>query len=92
MIIAFRIGPEIVKIKVDEKRALFLASKLTNDVFMPFDEAAEKSGQVGKSSEMTMKIVKCLPTVEDVEWYVIDEFKKTPELRAIGVTHIGTER
>lgn len=92
MIISLMVGSEIIKLRVDDDRRLFLAGKLTNNAFLPFAEAVRRSGQEGSSADMTEKIVRCLPSLDDVEWYVIDEFRRDAKLQVAGVRHLGTER
>ena len=80
----FVIGTEVVKYRVDAERNMSLAGKMTNDRFLPFERVVEMGKQDRSVAELTQKIVKSLPTLKDVEDYLILEFGK------VGAKHAHT--
>lgn len=91
MIITFQVGSELISAQVDEERTLSMRSKLTNNEFIPFTEMVGRSGQSGMEAELTQTIIRSLPTVEDVEFYVRTEFLRNHDLMRFGIRHIKTQ-
>lgn len=85
MILTFVVMGEIIQFRVDKDRILFMRGRHTNNSWIAFSEAVKVSKQEGKEAEMTEKIVKCLPELDDVEWYVKHECKR------MGLEHLRTE-
>lgn len=72
-------GPEIVTVKVTPERDLLFKGRNTNDEFVPYHTLISQSKQDGTAAEITarrMTCLHCLPTMQDVAWYITDEFKR----------------
>lgn len=79
MIIHFQVGPELISVKVTPQREFLAKGRVTNGEFIPFTELVRRSKQDGRAAEITerrMKCQHCLPTMDDVAWYINDEFRR----------------
>lgn len=93
MIITFNVGGGLIDVKVDSDRRLFCRGPLTNDKWLLFRDMVERSGQDGSAAEITERRLSCrycLPDDKSVEFYVIDEFLRSPALMRVGISHVGT--
>jgi len=86
MILHFVIQGGMLDFRVTKERIASMRGTLTNNKWVSFDKAVKLTKQSGKHAEMTTKIIRCLPSMEDVEWYVIHEFER------MGISYLKTTR
>lgn len=95
MILTFQLSGEIILVKVDDERRLWMKTRMTNNEYVIFDKLVTASKQTtNKAYELTKRILSCkhcLSEKEDIEYYVIQEFLRTPEMQRAGIQHVTTE-
>jgi len=76
MILVFSVMGRVLRCSVDEERVMRFSGENTNNKWISFKKMVELTHGDVRSADMTEKIVMCLPSLGDVEWYLVDEFRK----------------
>lgn len=84
MKLVFEMQGKLFNVLVDQERSVSFSSELTNNKWLAFRELAMKEDNQ-EEVRLAEEIIKCLPSEELVEKYIISEFSK------FGLAHIKTE-
>ena len=76
MILSFLMGGEVIQVRVDEDRTLFFKGGATNGEWIEFGTLVGMVRGDTESARMSQLIVRSLPSIDDVAWYVRDEFRR----------------